>query len=172
MATAYETHRHQSTLTSHPAFMIAILGAGVAAIIALAIWAVEGGEAEYAAEETHMEGEAAVSEMSTAGGEDGTIEEMSGPAVEPEDTGDLTTPVADGTETEDVGEMSTEEAAMAEGGTEGEEGAAAADDLDTSVVVDPDAGAKGGPDPDGGAAPFNPTPSGPEGSDGDPLTTE
>lgn len=42
--------------------------------------------------------------------------------------------------------------------------------LDTSRVVDNDSGEAN--EPDGGAAPFYPTPSGPEGRDGNAFTTE
>ena len=154
------------TLTTHPAFMMAILGVGVAVIIGIAVWAVEGGKSDYDPATTEMTAESMAQD-----GE--TIEEMSGEAVSPEDTADLTTPVPDSQPEEDLSEMSAEDAAVAEGGPQEEEAPAeSGTDLDTSVVVDPDAGTNDGPEPDGGAAPFNPTPSGPEGSDGDPLTTQ
>ena len=101
--------------------------------------------------------------------------EESGDAVTPEDTESTVTPV----DNPDVQAPAAGDALIPDANEGEASGDAAAEgsgnDTDLAVdeqVVDPDNGAKGGPDPDGGAEPFFPTPSGPEGSDGNPLTTD
>lgn len=106
-------------------------------------------------------------EGETPAGEE-PAQDLDGSAVDPDDTEGLTTPTGEGAEEgADVGPVPGEddESTASEGATEEEES-----DLDTSTVVDPDGGQED--EPDGGAEPFNPTPSGPAGSDGDALTND
>lgn len=135
----------------NPIFIGAGLFVGVALVIALVVaWAEGPGAAQVGAPESPQ-----IQQMNAADGAQSEansppVEELSGNAVTPEETGAFVAPAEDSENTRDMETPSG---------------------LETDLVVDPDDGAKGGADPDGGAAPFYPTPSGPEGRDGDPLTS-
>ncbi|MFZ3585293.1 hypothetical protein ACOI1H_24680 [Loktanella sp. DJP18] len=91
--------------------------------------------------------------------------ESSGNAVTPEDTDQVTVPTA----------AVAPEAALIDETVvppDPDDPVRSDTDMEIDLVVDPDAGMKSGPDPDGGAAPFYPKPSGPEGTDGNAFTTE
>ncbi len=140
--------------TQHPMFIFGVLSVATIAILAALLWASQEPTgttvgAPAAPENTEM---STIDERSTDTLQVPVVE-TSGSFVSPEDVDPLTTPVS-GTE---AGETQADIQTSSE--------------LRTDLVVDPDRGAKGGPDPDGGAAPFYPTPSGPEGRDGDPFTT-
>jgi hypothetical protein len=91
--------------------------------------------------------------------------ESSGNAVTPEDTDQVTVPTA---------AVSPEAASIDETVVppDPDDPVRSDTDMEINLVVDPDAGMKSAPDPDGGAAPFYPKPSGPEGTDGNAFTTE
>ncbi len=91
--------------------------------------------------------------------------ESSGNAVTPEDTDQVTVPTA---------AVAPEAASIDETVVppDPDDPVRSYTDMEIDLVVDPDAGMKSGPDPDGGAAPFYPKPSGPEGTDGNAFTTE
>jgi hypothetical protein len=104
-----------------------------------------------------------------------TFIEQSGNAIYPEETNKLTEPVYDRAVSEP--ELAGDETGEAfvnpdDESIEYPSKIETPSELETDLVVDPDRGTKGGQDPDGGAAPFYPTPSGPEGNDSDPLTIE
>ena len=96
-------------------------------------------------------------EGETPAGEE-PAQDLSGSAVDPDDTGGLVTPTGEPADLSgvDTAIPSSDQDGTAEGGT----------DLDTSVIVDPDSGDAA----DGEVDSFNPTPSGPEGADGDPFS--
>lgn len=108
---------------------------------------------------------------------DGDGQETSATAVEPatgdgENVDQMIQSTA-GTEEDGSDAMATENTAATDSSDATTNTSANEDGSDPTapeLVVDPDNGYNG-TDPDGGAAPFVPTPSGPEGRDDDPLTS-
>ena len=153
----------QQYLTQNPAIMIGILGAGAAAVIALAIVLTESPKGVTVGSGPDVEVTDIDEDVPMT---DGDVESPDGSAI----MADPGAAVLD--------EPDERLDAVTVGGADGAEGAeddnsrAAESDLPTGLVDDPDNGMKSGADPDGGAGSFYPTPSGPEGSDADPLTTD
>lgn len=106
--------------------------------------------------------------------QDDVAPEQSGNDVTPEETEGTVTPTGETADPAPAPEASTDDATAApeaDAGVDPDSSATTVGGVTVDQTVDPDNGAAGGEDPDGGAAPVFPTPSGPEGTDGDPLTT-
>lgn len=137
----------------NPVYIGAGLFAGVALLIAVVIALTEGpGAAQVGAAESNEPMAEAVTQSNSDVADGITAVELSGDAVSPEDTNALTTPVAGGDEDTQAGADTAERT--------------------TDLVNDPDNGAKQGDNPDGGAGSFYPTPSGPEGRDGETALSD